>query len=98
MKKGLAFAQCSTAARRKGGLALWLALCTLGVGLSATGHERKGTFIKIDSGRGARHIPPMPAGLAAPHCSLFRRYTISRSRVIAQSLETPDGKFRSVTP
>ncbi len=49
MTNRLAFAQFCSAAPRKGALALCLALCTLGLGLSAKAQDRKATIITFDA-------------------------------------------------
>src|SRR5271167_2646128 len=49
MRSEFAFGQLGAASRRKGALALCLTLCTLGLGLSANGQNRKATIITVDA-------------------------------------------------
>ena len=49
MREQLAFAQFGAAARRIGALALCLALCALGPGLSANAQDRQATIITFDA-------------------------------------------------
>src|SRR6516162_861952 len=49
MRKQLASAQFGAAAPRKGALALCLALCTLGLGVSTNAQEKKAEFFTFDA-------------------------------------------------
>jgi hypothetical protein len=93
MTNRLAFAQFCSAVRRKGALALCLALCTLGLGLSATADDHKARIITFDApGAGTVSGQGTQANFVDPEGRIIGFY-LDANFTFHGFLRTPNGKF-----
>jgi len=88
---------CS-AVRRRGALALCLALCTLGLGLSATADDHKASIITIDApGAGTAPGQGTQANVVNPEGTVAGWY-LDANYTYYSFLRTPNGKIITFSP